>query len=495
MTAAMPAAPVDADARDVAAAGSAELLRLAVASSGALRVGAALMVAGPLVAVAGGRWGTYIGVPGAPVFLTDALVVVGLLIIGLDRARNSAELRLPRTPVPVAAGAVLMAVVGVLGLVRGGAPDLFAIRDALPFVYLALTPVFVLAVRVVGVARVLRGLMVASVIHTFWYAAVEFGVVREFALPIVGVPVFTSRGDFDGLVGGIAIATVTVLSRAPIPWRLLVVAAAVSAQLVQGSRAGLVAMLIVAGAVAIASRPFRDERLGPVRLAAVFAALPVLAAGIIVAAQSSGWARALERLFAGSIESGSSNTTSARIDAWDRIITYVGHDAPARWFGKGFGSSFIVDSGAVEYLSGSSSVRQAHSFLVGWYALVGGIGLTLALIAFALFLLPPVRRMRRDPGARFGAAIQMGVLFAAAVGVIMESPFGYLLFVLAVGLSYAEAPDSRLPVPPVGAGVAGPVPLAPSVRGPASQFPVSTGAPARSGATAPDARTTEGGAT
>lgn len=418
----------------------------AVEQSGALRLGARLLIAAPLVAIAGGRWGTYIGLE--PLFLTDLLVALGLALLAFDRAANGAEVRLPRAPGVVRAASVIMAAVALMGLVRGGIPDLFAVRDALPFIYLAMAPAFVLAVRVIGLSKVLRAVLWTSVFHTLWYAAAVFGVLPEITLPLVGIPAFTARGDFDGFVCGVAIAAVMVVSRAPLPWRLLIVALAVGGQLAQGSRAGLVSMLIVVGAVALATRPFRDERLGPLRLAAVFVALPAAAGALMVATQSSGWWRGLERLIAGTVDTEASNTTSARIDAWNQIGDYVARSTQSEAFGLGFGSNFVQASGAVAHLSGSTSVRQAHSFIVGWYALVGAVGLTAVLIAFAMLVGHAVRRMRRDPGARFGAAMQLGLLFAAAVGVILESPFGYLSYLLAVGLASGTRPVAPVPDAP-----------------------------------------------
>ncbi|BDZ62049.1 O-antigen ligase family protein [Demequina sediminis] len=407
----------------------------------ALHAGAALIIAGPLVAVAGGRWGSYIGIPGTPVFLADLLVIAGLALFALDSARHGSVPGVARSPRVLRTAATLWVGALALGVMRGTG-DLLAVRDALPFAYLALTPVLVRAVRIVGRGRVLRWVTAAAAVHSVWFGAAVFGVLPEISMPLAGIPVFTTRGDFDGLVCGIAIATMLAARRVPLAVRLGIIVLSAAAVMAHGSRAGLVAALLVVAVTVVGARPFRDERLGPVRLAAVFLALPMLLAAFVVAARSSaGWARGFERLVAGPAVEGSSNTTSARVDAWESIVAHVASDPWSRWLGEGFGSSFVADSGALVHLSGDAAVRQAHSFVIGWFAMLGIVGATLALSAVAAVLIASLRRVRTARAARIGAAIQVGLLFAALVGVILESPFGYMTYALAVALTFAADPD------------------------------------------------------
>ena len=407
----------------------------------ALHAGAVMIVAGPLVAVAGGRWGSYLGIPGTPLFLADLLVLAGLALFTLDAARHGPASHIARTPWVLRVAATLWVGALALGVMRGTG-DLLAVRDALPFVYLALTPLILRAVRIVGRGRALRWVTAAAAIHSVWFGAAVFGVLPEVSMPLAGIPIFTTRGDFDGLVCGIAIATMLAARRVPLAVRVGVVALSAAAVMAHGSRAGLVAAVLVVAVTVVGARPFRDERLGPVRLAAVFLALPVLVAAFVVAARSQvGWARGFERLVAGPAVEGSSNTTSARVDAWESIVAHVARDPWSRWLGEGFGSSFVADSGALVHLSGDAAVRQAHSFVIGWFAMLGIVGAALALGAVVVVLIASLRRVRSTRAARIGAAIQVGLLFAALVGVILESPFGYMTYALAVALTFAADPD------------------------------------------------------
>lgn len=406
----------------------------------AMALGARLMVLGPLVAIAGGRWGSYVGVAGLQVFLADALVVAGLALLLLDLARHGSVAGIPRSPLVVRVASALVVIALLVGLTRAEGSPLTVARDALPFVYLALAPVFLRAAWVVGADRLVRWLTWAAGFHTLWFSAVVFGALKPIAVPLAGIPVFTTRGDFDGLVCGIAIATMVAQPRIPAVMRIGVSALSAAAVLAHGSRAGLVAAVLVVAVTVLASRPFRDERRGPVRLAAIFLALPVMGAGLVVAAGASvGWARGLERLLAGPAVEGTSNTTSARVDAWEAILRHVGADPWSRWLGDGFGSDFVAASGALRHLSGDASVRQAHSFVVGWIALLGLAGAALAFAALAALLIRSLSRLRTGRAARLGGAIQAGTLFAAAVGVILESPFGYMTAVLAVALAFVGA--------------------------------------------------------
>lgn len=426
-----------------------------VGQSSALLVGSKLVILGPLIAIAGGRWGSYLGLGGTPVYFADLAVGIGALLLlsasvgGRAEAADNDSGRIPRS---IWFASSCMAVILVIGLV--GTPDisLFTVRDALPFVYLLLIPLFYRAIQTLGRDTSFRWLRNAAIVHLIWFAPAVFNVLPEVTIPFFGgTPAFSPRGDFDLMICGLTIVVVAGDAKMRTFWRVTLVLITLVAAFSNGSRAGLIAAFAVVGVVLIISRPYSDPSRGLLRFGlSALAVVPLMAVVILLVVDPPEWAVAVQKLLPSdsSVYQSGQNTWNARISAWQLIANYSSADGGAVTFGFGFGSFPIRDSGAIQYLSGDVAVRAAHNFFVTWFAFTGLVGVgfvVLALVAWAVATVPTAFRMRGTNA--IGLGLVVGVLVAAAVGVILESPFGYMTFALAVAFAAQRQGFSPDPTP------------------------------------------------
>ncbi|WP_188755518.1 O-antigen ligase family protein [Microbacterium album] len=397
------------------------------------------MLAGPLIALAGGRWGTYIGLPGAPIFLTDLLFAGGAALMIVSRLRGStrAASNPPTTLYVVMAmcfGAVLM-----IGIASASVWSLNVVRDAVPFIYLLALPLYVAACEAIPRDRILRAAMLATSFHAVWYFAAVFKMISPVQVPGVGVDVFDTRGDFDGIVCGIAIALLLSSGRRHLLLKLAIAAMALAAMVSQGSRAGLVGGLIILAFAASARTRWAHlpQRRAGVLVATAHFAVASLIVLVSLAPALPEWAGGLQRVLVTDLSGQSSeqNTTTARFQAWGLIVDYVNASASARWFGYGFGSDVVMDSGALAYLSGNPAVRAAHSFFFTWLGFTGWVGVVLAALGLTALTLACLRRMRREMSSSLAAGTIVSIIAAGFIGVLLESPFGYLTLVFFAALS------------------------------------------------------------
>jgi hypothetical protein len=402
------------------------------------------------------RWGSYI-LPGPPYFADLCLAV---LVVDRLLALPIAGRSVPRVGLATSltVGALLLVTFIAVCL---GPIDSEAFRDAVPFIY----GVFVFLappLKSRDVPRATRLITIFFGFHLLWTTVV-------LALPSVGAQVatlgnpgvdfFSARSDVDGFVNGIAasVGLFRVLQgrRGVIffAWGLVLV-------LVTHSRGGLLATIlgivcVIGYALAQNRRGFTQNRVprlagdvartvrrhGPRSLPAVTAALVVIAiVGIVIAPTS------VERLtgtFGGSnsttVEKGAaaSGTTSARLNAWSRLVDWIGESEARTAIGAGFGSNVMLDSGAGVALVHSidPSLRAPHNFLLTVWAHLGLLGVTIILTLFfrGYWLAAQARRLRLDDVQLIAALILIGMPVVAVVGVVMESPFGAIPYFWAFG--------------------------------------------------------------
>lgn len=408
---------------------------------------AQFMVMGPLISIAFGRWGSYIGVPGTPIFLADVLVflgAVGLIAGGVTASRGSGAPRLSMQV--IAAGAAVCFVVGIAGAQEFG---VLTFRDAAPFVYFALIPLFARAASLLGPERITRVLFVAVALHTAWFLPAMLGVLNPIESPIAGVPLFVTRSDFDGLVCGLAIVLAATYKRVGITPRLVIGLGAAAAGLISGSRAGLIAAMVVIVGAILLLRPWRSASKGQIRVALAALVVPG-AIGVLAAMgpQAPAWAQGLQKLIPSDSATYATgqNTWDARILAWNKIVDYVG-DGPATGnslSGLGFGSQPVLESGAVVQLSGDSAVRAAHNFFVTWFAFTGVVGVAMVGLIMLVVAVGGLRAQLggQDATGAIAYCFAMGTALAGLAGVILESPFGYATFALSAGIALRALPDA-----------------------------------------------------
>jgi O-antigen ligase len=155
------------------------------------------------------------------------------------------------------------------------------------------------------------------------------------------------------------------------------------------------------------------------------------------------------------VQAGAVGTKDARQEAWSHVTSYVEADRHRLIAGVGFGPDFMVPSGASLALvhSDRADVRSPHNYYVGTFARLGLVGVLLFLLITIELLLQVRRRLRflaDDPLGLFAALVAVALLPPAALGVVLESPFGALPFFWCLGalISGGLASSFRAPADP-----------------------------------------------
>lgn len=386
-----------------------------IAGQDGSRIGAGLVILLALfIDVAGTRWGSYISVPGTPLYLADLLLLVGASLAGLARRRDL-------DPAMLAASGLLGSYI-VLRFLLADANRILILRDLAPFGYLALVPFVALALRDVPAGTFLRIIRVATLFLATISALRLAGLVRPWAvLPAVfEQPVFSARPDVDAIVLGLGILAFGTWRGVAPGHRLVQVSMLVLAAL-SYSRAGFVAALFCAVVAAWRERSTLTARPGVIASSFSIAFAGILMLVLSFRAQAGiglNYLEAVSRLLQSDVDAG---TTGARLSAWRLVFERI--SATGTWLaGEGPGSEPIADSGAVRYLSGALDVRAAHNWVVTALAYHGVLGLLLWSGALAVALRGATR-------THMGALVIGGVgayLIGALLGVVVESPFGSL---------------------------------------------------------------------
>jgi len=405
--------------------------------------------------LATGRWGSYLGLPSQNLFVTELGLVGTAAWLLLRHPRLFVPARL-RPLGPLAA----LFTWAVIRFVTGGHFDVTALRDLAPYVYViaALGACW----QVASYRRTRVVLEVALVLHLLWLWVALLAPDWAASLPLLGgkVRLLELRHDFDGAV----LAVLTCLAALRAAQRELdkavrvgAVAVAVSATytiLQLGTRAGLLALLVVVGVVVL-SRVHLLRRMGRTRL------LTVAALALVITGFTIPHTYLFDRLTGDPTNSDSgSGTVIAREEAWSLVLEDATKDPTRFIFGSGFGPDFLDRSGAAIWFEGpvDKGVRAPHNFVLNTLARLGLVGAALlgwvaATVARAAFR----RRSGPDPDqARFDEVLVLllcALTVASLVGVILESPFGAVPFwwaaglLLAGGVSRREVQQSNAPVP------------------------------------------------
>jgi hypothetical protein len=403
------------------------------------------------------RWGSYLGPPGAPIYIGDVLLLVAAAQAGLALLTRRASLRsLSSAPLvlllvlSLAAWAVLLLAIGLP--LRPDAP-----RDVAPYLYAITT----LAAFLVPVTRE-RGWRAATyaclTLHAAWVLVVPRLPGFPWSLPVLGTDatMLVARPDFDAAVLGASAAyglhdllRHRPQSRLRVAALIAFVAVTLLGAATLETRAGLLAALCCVAAVALTARPRRSASpaqtgsSGRVAFRRVGAAVAVVGCVAVLPLTPTG-SRLVDGLTAGSSQA--AGTVNVRRDVWGRVTDFTLTDARRTAIGVGFGRNFIDESGSRNELEGTTftKVRSPHNYLVGTLARLGVFGALVAtgvlLLGFALSL----RTLRRGPGAMttLAALVAICVPVVSLLGVVLESPFGALPYFWAIGqLAASEVRD------------------------------------------------------
>jgi O-antigen ligase len=327
------------------------------------------------------------------------------------------------------------------------------LRDLAPFVYLISIPIFADAESSIGTAGLMTAISAALWIHLSWLIPASLGYLHPITLPvsISDVPAFLPRADYDGavLVSGALFA----LSRKKAGFRSKVTIPFAILSLVPipllGNRAavlGLLATLVYLGIFQY--RWLVRVLLAPRATIALSFITSVLLLVAIVAPSTLTSNLLAQRLgLRGEVEAarGAQGSAFGRRMAWELVWGAAVEDTKRIAIGWGPGAEIVRDTGALNYLSGDPTVRAPHNGFLHLFARYGVLGCMVWVGALVLLLasLPTlaVSPAERVPLRLLGGSLSSSILAAAAVGVVLESPFGALT--LYFGLTIAGSSTVR----------------------------------------------------
>lgn len=412
------------------------------------------------------RWGTNIGIE--PLYISD--VLIGLSLVAAVASSGGRPLPVDRSilgrpTLLFTTFFIYFALRFLLSL--GSAPALEWARDGVPFAYGMLaylsgrslarsTP----AMRV-KTMRLFRG---ALTVHLIWVAVVAFGGFEagfDVLGPFGSAPAFQIRPDIEVALIGITAALClrqVILGRRR-AWNLAGIAlSAAVVFLTMATRAGQVSFLLClvfayvvsfVGTRKIPTKQLLVALLAPIGICAILLILPTTTAGQRLLAT-------VVPSFSGGTEAqiNAQGTERARMIVWQGVIDWT-HEKPERaLFGVGFGPDFLNRSGTDFYLEGSTfdNVRSPHNWLIGVYARMGIVGAALAVLWLAQLAFMIARRLSYAADEElyfFSAATVIAIAPVAALGVVLEAPFGAIPFFWAAGIIMATTSRRSARLAPV----------------------------------------------
>jgi hypothetical protein len=414
-----------------------------------------------LYLLATGRWGSYVSVPGVAVYISDILLSLALLQVGLALYLGRVSLRsMLRAPLVLQLVLALL-VYATVRLAVGRDVSLIALRDAAPYGYAVVALLaFLLPVRRGQVWRPL--IYAALVFHLVWTATLWRLPGYPWDLPVLGTDatIFVIRPDFDATVLGVgaALAGWDILTRRRSlgTWQLAALVAFAAASTFRmleiSTRAGLLAGGAALAAVAVTrlSTVWGGRASGPgpsrrrMRVALVLGCIAVVAVvGLTPAGSRLGAGFGL-----GSDTGGAGGTVNARIDAWSMVVDYVIRRPERTGVGVGFGRDFIAESGSAASLEGIyQNVRSPHNYIIGTMARlgVGGALLGIVIVLTGWWLaVSTLRRGRVDTATVLAALLVVSIPVVSLLGVVLESPFGAIPYFWALGQLAAASAGAGL---------------------------------------------------
>jgi len=409
-----------------------------------------------LLLLATSRWGSYLHIPGLPLFVGDIVIFAAILqaLIRWRRGSLSPRSLLTASRTGMLLGAFLLW--AVLRIVTRTAVPMVAVRDFAPYAYAVAAPLTFLSPIRRG-DKLRRWIYTAFTVHALWYLAATQGVVDPARTWLVagGAPLFSTRPDFDAAVFGMALAFachhVAFGPRPTGPPRLLALSAFVAANglglALQHSRSGLLAAAVAVSAVVGAwlLRP----RSGAAAESKALAIRSAVATAAVVAAAMALMFTVPGRRLVGGLDGGSQagGTSHARRLVLTGVSDWLVDSPVLTTFGVGYGPNVLARSKTLPYLEGTEfkNVRSPHNYLVGTWARLGLIGAALASILLLAAGRLGLRQLTRrtNPADVLAALVVVTIPVVALFGVILESPFGAIPYFWAVGQLCATSRRSR----------------------------------------------------
>jgi hypothetical protein len=400
-----------------------------------------------LYLIAFSRWGSYVGVPGLPIYIGDVVLALAIVQVAyLTRLQPSLLRRLTGSPTVLQLCTILFSVAAIR-FALDPSTSLVALRDLAPYTY-SLTALLAYLVPIGAEHRLRMPVLVLLTWHVSWTTVLPLAPGFPWHLPMLGgnAQLLTTRPDIDACILGAtsALALSECLGaysrRSKLAFVVLALLSFYGATSL-GTRAGLLASLVMIASVgashrqnvADVPRPIRSAR-QPRRKALAASAIIVLLSVLVVFSPAGG--RVVEGFRLGTSQA--SGTVDARIQVWDRVADYIFRSAERTAVGVGFGRDFIDESGSRPVLEGGVyvNVRSPHNYILGTLARLGMAvaGLVAVIWIWATWL--AVRTLRQQPRetvTTLAALLCIGVPITAMLGVVLEAPFGAIPYFWAVG--------------------------------------------------------------
>lgn len=376
-----------------------------------------------MLSIFGGRWSSYIGIPGTPVFICDVLFF------------SSALYFLPGLRIKGPDFAIWMILIPylVFELLQNTHLSLqLRIRDLIPYLYLICIPLLREPLRILGNRRIFQYLRVATLGHALWSIPAALGMLKPIELgTIFMAPIFSTRWDHTGFALAVGLIVWYQHETIELKGNILVLFMILFAAILQGSRAGLLACLFSLIAIVVTYFFFNDRN--QVMPSRNFKFIPIFAISILLLIllfplfskfipEDSSLSRiGIVQLSENAIASGQ-GTARGREIAQHSLMSWV-ENQHKNFIGVGPGVEMISESGAVSNLSGNLDVRSPHSWLYGCLARFGVLGL---LIWSLVLFLARVNEPNNLNPFKFPNCVVISLFITSAFGVMIESPFGSL---------------------------------------------------------------------
>lgn len=397
------------------------------------------------------KWGSYLPL-GIPPYVSDIVLALVISRHFLWRAGTSS----PKGDGTLLRPAAVVMFVWCLSEFLRGTYSLTAVRDYAPYFYVvALFLVTVPPERVrPRVGRWIEGIII---FHASWISlSIAVPTIYSHVPNLAGkIYLFQPRNDFDGAVCGMfaAFALHRAFAGRFIPYNVALAGWNTILMLYLRERAGLLsfcfALLIVLW--------LRKDRAKSSQFARAKALVPVLILCLPLLYVFGSHTPTYQRFVAAvhhyvpfvhsdPAYASDTGTEVARERAWGRIIDWQDKSVSRETLGVGFGADFMHESGADILLLGGPSpdVRSPHNYFVGTWARLGviGLGIVSVIVLCGLWLAVLVRRTAQvfTDADVLALLVTVAIPAAAAVGVILESPFGAVPYFWALGhLSWRAA--------------------------------------------------------
>jgi O-antigen ligase len=422
---------------------------------GSKRVTSLAGVLAVMLAVAGGKWGAYLGVP--PIFLADILIFLAIIHHFLSRSAHTEPTSSFRENHPGMLLLYLYLAWATSRFVAGMRIDLNALRDFAPFLYVAvgLLAASSLALSSQQTRNLTSQLLLWALgFHAAWVFMVSV-VASDLPLKMPIMPgsqefhFLGLRPDFDSAMVGVFSGwlILQIIRSNHTAWSAVALIACLStfaSDTLLLSRAGALGAITCLILTVFVTR--HDARATRGRKAVFVLLLPIFLIVILVVAPFTAIGQRMIGTFGGSsssiVQADAAGTTEARSQTWKFLTDYVTESAQRSVVGVGFGPNFMFESGASYLLIGSrgdtaADPRSPHNY---WVTVMTRLGVP-GLLLFAALMAAVMTKGRRlissmpdEPLLFLAGLIVLSLLFPFTFGVILEAPFGAIPFFWSVGI-------------------------------------------------------------